>query len=190
MHHVILWSFWHVFHWKQYKYKIFTFENELFPILAWYRNSVVQQSRVCLCCRTFHLTMLHTFSLGGKSGLQTRQSRTCTLLRQIHAVVTDGECALASCWNKQGCPSEMCWSPISWALAQPRPIQLLTSDFCDNSLDGSIPLYPRGHTVHEFQKQFEDLRTLFDLGSVHLRWPWAREVGGVSGCCWCFPSVW
>ena len=101
-----------------------------------------------LHCCILHFIMLHTFSMGDRSGLQAGQSSTCTLLLWSHAVVTRAECGLAlSCWNKQGrpwkrrcldgniccsktcmylsalmVPSQMCKLPMPWALIHPHTI--------------------------------------------------------------------
>ena len=55
-------------------------------------------------------------------------------------------------------PSQMCKLPMMpWALTHPLiPSQMLALELCtDSNLDGPFPLWPRGHYVHDFQKQFE-----------------------------------
>ena len=62
-------------------------------------------------------------------------------------------------------------------------------DGIDNSVDGPSPLWPGGHNVHDFQKQFEmwtrqttaHFSTLLQSISDELE---PREAGDISGCCW------
>ena len=77
---------------------------------------------------------------------------------------------------------------VTHAMGTNTPPQMLAFELCaDNNLDGPFPLWPRGHDVHDFHKQFERWipQPTFPL-CVH---PFQnalgpREAADISGCCW------
>ena len=133
----------------------------------------------CPGCLNLIFMMRHTFSIEDRSGLQAGQSSTHTLCLWSHAVVTRAEWGLAlSCWYRHGVvvltaanvspkfkhkppsasmvPSNICRSPMPWALMHPRASQwLVFALFVGNSLGGLFNLWHVESDVRFSQKQAE-----------------------------------
>ncbi len=144
--------------------------------------------------------MCQMLSIGERSGLQTGQFSTRTLLLRSHAVVIAAVCGFAlSCWNIQGLTwnrrylegslccsktfiylsafivaSKTCKLPIPYALMHPIPSEMLAFEL-NNTLEGSPSSLARRTLRPWFPTRMSNLdssdhRTLFHFETVHFKW--------------------